>query len=81
MKLDIKAFSLTCGILWGVGLMFWGWAAWLFGWHPIAVSYAGTYYFGFAPTFLGGLIGLAWGFVDGFVGGLVFSWLYNKLAK
>ncbi len=80
MKLNVKAFGLACGLLWGFGLFFLVW--WI-----IALDGAtgfptpiGRVYRGFAISPLGSLIGLAWGFVDGFIGGVVLAWLYNLIA-
>jgi hypothetical protein len=38
------------------------------------------FYMGYSVTWLGGIIGLVWGFVDGFICGAIFAWLYNKLS-
>jgi hypothetical protein len=81
MKLNVKAIALASGILWGGCMTFWGWAAGLLGWGTECVQLFGTFYFGYAPTFLGGIIGGIWGFFDGLIFGLIFAWLYNKLAK
>jgi hypothetical protein len=80
MKLNIKAFGLTCGILWGLAVLLSTY------WIIISCSPGNTlallnkFYFGYSVSWLGGIIGLIWGFVDGFIGGALFAWLYNKLA-
>jgi hypothetical protein len=82
MKLDIKAFGLATGILWGLSLIIMGIAGMI--WPSYAADFVnavGTKYIGYAPTVLGSLIGGAWGFVDAGIAGLVLAWLYNKFAR
>ena len=81
MRFDVKAFGLTCGILWGATVFLM--TLWLIAW-----GYQGTLirnldhiYFGYSFSLLGSVIGAVWGFVDGLIGGAIFAWLYNKLAK
>lgn len=80
MKLNIKALGLTSGILWGVAVLLTTY------WIVITDSGGSTlallhkFYFGYSVSWLGGIIGLFWGFVDGFITGALFAWLYNKLA-
>lgn len=81
MKLSIKAFGLAGGIVWGAIIALCGWLAWLTGWGEETVTLFRTFYFGYGPTFFGGLLGGLCGLVDGFIIGAVFAWLYNKLAK
>jgi hypothetical protein len=80
MLLNIRAFALTCGIIWGLGLF-------LITWWIIAFEGAtgdrtliGMIYRGYEISPLGSVFGLAWAFVDGVIGGAVFAWLYNLLA-
>jgi hypothetical protein len=79
MKLNVKAFALTCGIIAGLGLFF-------ITWWIIATSGAsgartviGLVYLGYNISPLGSLIGLIWAFADGLIGGAVFAWLYNLI--
>jgi hypothetical protein len=79
MRLNVKAFALTCALMWGIGLF-------CLTWWIIAVAGAskgptviGLVYRGYTITPLGSLIGLVWGFFDALVGGLIFAWLYNLL--
>ncbi|MFH2130629.1 MAG: bacteriophage holin [bacterium] len=80
MKLNIKAFSLACGIIWGLGLFVLTWWIIAFEGPTGDPTLIGHLYRGYTVSAMGSLIGLAWGFVDGLVGGLVFAWLYNNLA-
>ncbi len=80
MKLNIKAFALTCGILWGLGLFFLTW--WIIAFDgslpgPLLIS---RIYRGYTITPVGSVIGLVYGFFDALIGGAIFAWLYNKLT-
>ncbi len=85
MKLNLKAFALACGLLWGVGVFIMAW--WLIllegmpaeGVPPDPTA-LGRIYIGFSISPLGSVIGLLWGFVDGAIGGAIFAWLYNRLV-
>lgn len=79
-KFNVKAFSLSCGITWGLAMLFLAWAS-IFAWGIRDVSVISGLYLGYAPSFLGGIIGCIWGFFDGLIGGFVFSYLYNYLLK
>lgn len=81
MKLDVKAFAIACGLIWGAGLFCLTW--WVIAFDgitgdptPIALVYRG---YSISP--LGSVIGLAWGLADGAAGGAVLAWLYNRLVK
>ena len=86
MKLNSKSFALTCGLVWGFGLLFITW--WLIVFEGPADTAAkgdappfiGLTYRGYHFTYLGSVIGLAWAFADGLIGGAVFAWLYNALC-
>lgn len=80
MKLNVKAFGLACGILWGVGLFAATW--WIIAFEGATgdPTFIGRLYRGYAISPAGSLIGLLWALVDGLVGGAVFAWLYNLLA-
>jgi hypothetical protein len=79
MKLNVKAFGLACGLLWGLGLF-------AITWWIIALDGAtgeatliGRVYRGYTITPLGSVIGLVWATFDGLIGGVVFAWLYNRI--
>ena len=80
MKLNVKAFGLTCGLLWGIGLFALTWWIIFFDGVSDTPNFIGHLYRGYKFTPLGSLIGLVWALVDGFGCGIVFAWLYNKLA-
>jgi hypothetical protein len=80
MKLNIKAFALTCGILWGLGLFFLTW--WLIAFDGAAgePTLLGKVYLGYTVSPIGSVIGLFYAFFDALIGGAIFAWLYNKMA-
>ena len=80
MKLNIKSFALTCGLLWGWGLFFLTWWVIAFDGATGHATLIGRVYRGYTVSPLGSVIGLIYGFFDALVGGAVFAWLYNKLA-
>ncbi len=79
MKLDVKAFGLTCGLLWGFGLLFLTWWMIACGGATGEVTLIGRVYIGYRISAVGSFIGLAWGFADGLIGGVIFAWLYNAI--
>jgi hypothetical protein len=80
MKLNVKAFALTCGIIWGAGLFLLTW--WIIAFEGVTgdVTLIGRLYKGYRISPLGSIIGLIWAFADGLIGGAVFAWLYNLFA-
>lgn len=80
MRLDIRAFALACGLIWGLGLFLITW--WIIAFEGASGdrTLIGLVYRGYAISPLGSVIGLAWALVDGVIGGAVFAWLYNLLA-
>jgi len=80
-KLDIKAFGLTLGIVWGAAMFILGLMVMLFDWGAAWLTLMSSLYIGYKATLLGSIIGGAWGFIDAGIGGLVIAWLYNKLQK
>jgi len=79
-KLNIKAFALGLGVSWSILVLLIGWTS-IFGWGTKFVEMMSSIYIGFAPTFLGGIIGAIWGFFDGAIGGAVIAFVYNAIAK
>ena len=81
-KLDVKAFGLAAGILWGTSLIIMGIVAKIaprYGGGLVAT--VGSMYIGYEATILGCIIGGIWGFIDAGIGGVILAWLYNKFAK
>ena len=80
MRLNVKAFALTAGLVWGLGLFLVTWWILLFDGASSEVMFLGRVYRGYTITPLGSVIGLVWALADGLIGGAVFAWLYNRLA-
>jgi len=81
MKLNVKAFAITCGLLLGLGLFFVTWWIIMLDGPSDRVTVIGQIYRGYGLNAAGSLAGLIWGLVDGAIGGAIFAWLYNFLAK
>lgn len=80
MKLNVKAFALTCGIGWAVSVFVITW--WLIVLYGAsgARTLLGLFYVGYNVSAIGSIIGLIWGFFDGLICGAIFAWLYNLIA-
>lgn len=81
MKLQVKAFALTCGITWGLIILLTTFWFLIMGYEGTTLVKLSKIYLGYSVSFIGAFIGLVWGFVDGLLIGGFFSWLYNKLIK
>ena len=77
MKLDVKAFALTCAVVWGAGLFLATWWIIAFDGPSDSATFLGSIYRGYSITAVGSVIGLVWATVDGLIGGAIFAWLYN----
>ena len=80
-KLNVKAFGLACGIVWGAAMFLLGLMNMCSPWGRALQQGMSTLYIGYKPTISGSLIGGIWGFLDAGIGGVVVAWLYNRLAK
>ncbi len=80
MKLNIKAFALACGVIWGLGLFVLTWWIIVFDGASGEPTLIGRVYRGYSISPHGSLIGMGWAFTDGLIGGAIFAWLYNLLA-
>jgi hypothetical protein len=75
--LNTKGFALAGGIVWGSAVLLATLASlWHSGQHIGILSHV---YIGYKVSYLGGIIGLFYGFVTGLAGGAIFAWLYNKM--
>jgi len=80
MKLNVKAFALTCGLWWGFGLFLLTWWIIYFDGATGDPTLIGRLYRGYNISPTGSVIGLIWAFFDGLVGGAIFAWLYNMIS-
>jgi len=76
MKLSPLAVGLSLGMLNGIILMLFTIGE-IYGLHIINIEQWGNLYPGVAPTWLGCLMGLAWGFLGGLVFGAILAEVYN----
>jgi hypothetical protein len=81
MKLNIKAFALTSGIILGLGIFVLTWWVIAFDGATGATTPIGAVYRGYNISPSGSIIGLIWGAVDGLIGGAIFAWLYNAIGE
>ncbi len=79
-KLSVKGLAIGLGASWAICMLFAGWAS-IFGWCTEFVEVMSSIYVGLKPTFLGGIIGAVWGFIDGAIGGLIIAVVYNAVTK
>jgi hypothetical protein len=80
MRINVKAFALTCGIVWGFGLFALTW--WVIAFDGITheTTLIGQLYRGYNISPLGSLVGLVWAFFDALIGGAIGAWLYNFIV-
>ena len=81
MKINIRAFALTCGVIWGLGLFCLTWWIMLFEGATRARDGIARIYRGYTISPLGSVIGLVYGFFDALIGGAIFASMYNLLAN
>ena len=81
MKLNIKAFTLTCGIL--AGLFLFVLTAWflIMGFNGSILTLLGGIYWGYTVSWVGAFIGFIYAFIDGIIFGFIFAYIYNKITK
>ena len=83
-KLSIKAFSLTCSLLWGGAVLLVG-SINLYrpGYGQVFLSLVSSCYPGYdgLPSLQSVITGTAYAMLDGLVCGTIFAWLYNVLAN
>jgi len=80
MKLNVKAFALTCGLVWGVALFLLTWWFIAFEGSTGDPTFFGRLYRGYNISPVGSIIGFIWALMDGAIGGAIFAWLYNFIA-
>ncbi len=80
MKLNVFAFGLTCGMIWGIGLFVLTWWIIAFDGPTDDVTMIGRIYRGYSISAMGSVIGLVWALADGLIGGVIFAWLYNLIS-
>jgi len=79
MNLNIKSFSLTAGIILGLGLFIATWAAIILKLDVYVLQIYAKLIPGYSVSPLGSVVGLIVGFVKGAIAAAIFAWLYNLL--
>jgi len=63
-----------------VFFLFLGWSG-AFGWGRLLVSVISSIFYGFTPSFIGGILGAFWGFVMGGLTGMLLAYIYNAFRR
>lgn len=79
-RMKIAPLAISLGAVWALGVLFLGWAAAL-GWGAALVNVLGSLYLGYNASFVGGIIGGVWAFVDGAIAGALIAAIYNLAAR
>jgi hypothetical protein len=80
MKLRVRAFAISFGIMIGVAIFLITYWFMIMNYEGSTLVKLRNLFLGYSVTWYGGLIGLLWGFVTGFLGGGLLAWLYNKFT-
>lgn len=80
MRLNVKAFAVACGLIWGFGVLAFTWWRLAFERRGKDDTILGHIYRGYEITPKGSLIGFIWALFDGAAGGATLAWLYNAVA-
>lgn len=80
MKLNVKAFAITCGLVWGLGVFVLAWWVIVLDGQGGNVPLLSLMDRGFTFIAIGSVIGLLWALPDGFVIGALTASIYNRLC-
>ena len=83
LRLNAKVLGLALGILFGLVIfMATNWLV-IKGGRPVGphLELLGQYFIGYRVTFLGSLIGFAYGLAIGTLSGALLGWIYNHIAR
>jgi hypothetical protein len=84
MKLDLRAFAITAGLIWAVAILVTAVAN--IAWPPYGQEFlqaVASIYPGYKATASIGqaISGALYGLVDAAIMGAIFAWVYNRLAS
>lgn len=80
MKLHVCGFAFASALTWAISVFILGMMSMNMNWGNAMMSVLASIYVGFAPTWMGCLIGAGWAFAFSFVAGLIVAWIYNRVA-
>ena len=80
-KMNVKAFGMACGVLWGGAMLIAGLIDTVSTWGDAWGEVVASVYLGYTPTVLGSIVIGIWGFVTAGIWGLILAKLYNKFSK
>ena len=81
MKLDVSAFAVSCGVVWGVGVLLATWWIIALDGPSDQATFLGSIYRGYTITPMGSIVGFFWAVIDGLIAGAIFALLYNFLSS
>lgn len=76
-KLCPVSFGIAFGVTEALMALIIAYVAWFFGYGVAMVEHFSAVYYGYAPSFVGGLFGALWGFIGGFIFGFVVAYIYD----
>lgn len=80
-RIEMRSMGIRLGLLFGITLLTLSWASLFFGMGTPIVVLLSTLYSGYAPTLMGGIIGLILGFVHGFIVGALVAVIKDCVKK
>ena len=76
-KLSFLSLGIAIGFAEGLYMMVFAWLGWLWGYGVPIIHELATVMYGYAPSFIGGIMGGILGFIDGFIFGAIVAIVYN----
>lgn len=80
-RLHVLGFGVACGVVWALSLFITAILSHLNGYGSGFISGLSSVYMGYAPTFMGAVMGAIWGFFDMLIAGIVLAVVYNIFIK
>lgn len=81
MPLQVRAFGLAVGLVWGVIILGVSLLVTIKGAGGEHLSRLGLLYPGYRVTYWGSVIGFVWSVIYGFLAGALLAWVYNRLLR
>lgn len=82
MKLNVKAFGLSFGIIWGALVFIASLSVYFREGTGELTGKLARFYFGYNPIQIhGAIVGLIYGFISAFIFGALFAVIYNAICR